>query len=243
VDEWLVSVIKSMYASAVTAVRSENGVSRELEVKVGVHQGSVLSPLLFTIVLEALSETFRGGLPWELLYADDLALIAESEEELLQKIKYWKEGVESKGLRVNVMKTKVLKCQGKACSERETGKWPCSVCRTGVGRNSILCTACKKWVHKKCSRRRGSLKRVRNFVCSTCSGGGLSSAPEKKELCLGDRKLECVSKFCYLGDMIAGSGGAEEASIARVRCAWAKFRELSGILTRRGASLKLNKDI
>jgi len=96
---------------------------------------------------------------------------------------------------------------------------------------------------KKCSRQKGSLTRVRNFVCSTCSGGGLSSAPEKKELCLGDGKLECVSKFCYLGDMIAGSGGAEEASIARVRCAWAKFRELSGILTRRGASLKLKGKI
>ena len=53
--------------------------------KVGVHQGSVLSPLLFIIVLEALSNTFKVGLPWELLYADDLALIAESEEKLLEK--------------------------------------------------------------------------------------------------------------------------------------------------------------
>ena len=56
--------------------------SREFEVKVGVHQGSVLSLLLFIIVLEALSKEFRKGLPWELLYADDLALIAESEKKL-----------------------------------------------------------------------------------------------------------------------------------------------------------------
>ena len=27
-------------------------------------------------------------------------------------------------------------------------------------------------------------------------------------------KLECVSKFCYLGDMIGSAGGAEEASRA-----------------------------
>jgi len=40
----------------------------------------VLSPLLFSIVLEALSMVFTEGLPWQLLYADDLALLAESKE-------------------------------------------------------------------------------------------------------------------------------------------------------------------
>ena len=44
-------------------------------------------------------------------------------------------------------------------------------------------------------------------------------------------KLECVSKFCYLGDMIGSGGGAEEASRAGVWCAWGKFRELAPILT------------
>ena len=51
-------------------------------------------------------------------------------------------------------------------------------------------------------------------------------------------KIECVGKFCYLGDTI-GSAGGVEASRARVRCAWAKFRELSPVLTARGASLKI----
>ena len=39
--------------------------------------------------------------------------------------------------------------------------------------------------------------------------------------------------------MIGAGGGAEEASRARVRCAWAKFRELASILTSRGASMKV----
>ena len=57
---------------------------------------------------------------------------------------------------------------------------------------------------------------------------------------LGDgQSLECVEKFCYLGDMIGAGGGAEEAARARVRCAWAKFGELAPILTLRGASLKV----
>ena len=62
------------------------GYSEEFEVKVGVHQGSVLSPLLFIIVLEALSSKFRCGVPWEDLYADDLVIIAESLEECVRRL-------------------------------------------------------------------------------------------------------------------------------------------------------------
>ena len=86
----------------------ELGVAESVEfaVKVGVHQKSVLSPLLFIIVLEALSKKFRTGLPWELFYADDLALLAESKEELLEMIRQWKDSMEQKGLKVNMGKTK-----------------------------------------------------------------------------------------------------------------------------------------
>jgi len=45
-----------------------------------MHQGSALSPLLFVIVVEAISREFRVALPWELLYADDLAVVAETED-------------------------------------------------------------------------------------------------------------------------------------------------------------------
>ena len=62
VDEWIVKVIQAMYDEVTTAVRLRDGDSKEFGVKVRVHQGSVLSPLLFTIVLEALSKEFRCGL-------------------------------------------------------------------------------------------------------------------------------------------------------------------------------------
>jgi len=39
-------------------------------------------------------------MPWELLYADDMAVIAETEEELIKRLNDWKDNVESQGLRV-----------------------------------------------------------------------------------------------------------------------------------------------
>jgi len=71
----------------------------------GMHQGSALSPLLFMIVMEAIYREFRVALPWELLYADDLAVITETEEELIKRLNDWKDIVESKGMRVNMNKT------------------------------------------------------------------------------------------------------------------------------------------
>ena len=54
-DEWIVRLEQGMYAKARICVRVGEGYSEEFEVKVGVHQGSVLSPLLFIIVLEVVS--------------------------------------------------------------------------------------------------------------------------------------------------------------------------------------------
>ena len=60
VEEWMVKTIQDMYEGVTRAVRLGDGEGKEFGVKVRVHQGSVLSPLLFTIVLEALSRDFRG---------------------------------------------------------------------------------------------------------------------------------------------------------------------------------------
>jgi len=80
VEEWLIAAVVSMYTGAKTVVRTVYGNSECFEVKVGMHQGSALSPLLFVIVMEAVSREFRVALPWELLYADDLVVIAETED-------------------------------------------------------------------------------------------------------------------------------------------------------------------
>ena len=58
----------------------------DFEVKVGMHQGSTLSPLLFVIVMETISREFRVALPWELSYVDDMVVIAENEEDLIKRL-------------------------------------------------------------------------------------------------------------------------------------------------------------
>ena len=79
-----------MYQNTRSQVRVNNLFSDVFDVQVGVHQGSVLSPLLFIFVLETLSREFRTSCPWKLLYADDLALLADTMDELLSKLGNWK---------------------------------------------------------------------------------------------------------------------------------------------------------
>ena len=155
VEEWILRLVQGMYANAQSQVRVGEGFSKEFEVKVGVHQGSVLSLLLFIIVLEALSREFRAGVPWEDLYADDLVIIADSLEECVRRLLIWQEAMEKKGLRVNAGKTKVMICGKGLDLLQSSGKYPCAVCRTGVGNNSIYYNGCKLWVHKKCSGLQG----------------------------------------------------------------------------------------
>jgi len=79
-----------MYTGAKTVVRTVYGNSKCCEVKVGMHHGSALSTPLFFIVMEAISREFGVALPWELLYADTLAEIAETENDLTKRLNEWK---------------------------------------------------------------------------------------------------------------------------------------------------------
>ena len=115
----------------------DKGFSQEVDVKVRVHQGSLLSPLLFIIMLKALSLEFRAGVPTEDLYADDLVIIADSLEECVSWLLIWKEAMEKKGLRVIAGETKVMICGTGLGLLQSSGVYPCTVCHTGEGNNSI----------------------------------------------------------------------------------------------------------
>ena len=75
-DEWLIRIVMALYTETCTVVRTDAGLSERLEVKVGLPQGSVLSPLLFADVMDVVSSEARSGLPSKFVYADDLVLMA-----------------------------------------------------------------------------------------------------------------------------------------------------------------------
>ena len=81
----------SLYEGSRTKVRVGSGLSDEFGVKVGVHQGSVLSPLIFAIVVDVVTEDARQGLLNEISHADDLVLMSESFlEDLRERFQKWR---------------------------------------------------------------------------------------------------------------------------------------------------------
>ena len=67
------------------------------DVGVGVHQGSALNSLLFNLMIEVLLQgEFRNGIPWDPLFANDLAVVADSLDECISKFKKLKDGMQSK---------------------------------------------------------------------------------------------------------------------------------------------------
>src|SRR5437867_7841273 len=113
-----------MYEGCTTSVRMNGEESENFEVKVGVHQGSVLSPILFNIVMQAIAANFKKGLPWKLLYADDLVLMAESKAMLEKRLLEWIMRLKEKGLRVNIGKTKVMNCNVGVGQVENSGQIP-----------------------------------------------------------------------------------------------------------------------
>ena len=86
--EVTVRAVMSLYHGAKMVVRVGSELSQKFLVQVGVHQGSVLLPMLFAIVVDVISENAREGLMNEILYADNLVLMSESMENL--KVKFFK---------------------------------------------------------------------------------------------------------------------------------------------------------
>ena len=80
--EKYVKVVQDMYEGTKTRVRTQCGDTEEFEVKVGVHQGSALSPFLFICLIDMLSEHKEGTAPWTLIFADDLAIMGKTKQEL-----------------------------------------------------------------------------------------------------------------------------------------------------------------
>ena len=106
-----IRAIKDMYDGATTSVKTQGGVTEEFSIGIGLHQGSSLSPYLFTLVLEVLTEHIQEPVPWCMLFADDIVLMGESREDLNKKLELWREALEVYGLRISRSKTEYMECK------------------------------------------------------------------------------------------------------------------------------------
>ena len=107
-------------------------------VQVGLHQGSVLSPLLFIIVLEALSREITSGCPEVLFHAEDLEFVSETLESLKGRLGALKVALELEGLIVNTKKTKMMIISENTGKVTKKARVIFVACREVRGRNSIL---------------------------------------------------------------------------------------------------------
>ena len=230
----------SLYDGAKTKVRVGSAYSEEFEVNVGVHQGSVLSPLLFPIVVDVIAENARRGVVNELLYADDLVIMSKDMEDLKERFWNWKDALESKGLKVNTRKTKLMVSR----SEGELYKSkidPCGVCGRRVMANSVLCTKCGSWVLGKCAKiKRATARLAMHFVCLKCKGIMEGTMDLIVKLC---DEVETVNGFCDLGDRLNASGGCQAAVTVRVRIGWVRFRKCGELLLGNRFPLKMKGKI
>ena len=85
----------------------------------------------------------------------------------------------------------------------------------GVG-NSIQCTSCQKWVHKKCSGIKGSMYKVmKSFICLGCLNPVSNTGHTSVDVG-ASANLVLVDTFCYLGDVLSLAGDADAAVEARI---------------------------
>ena len=119
IPDLLTCLLRNLYAGQEAIVRSVHGTTDWFQIGKGVHQSCILSPCLFNLKAEYIMrnaglEEAQAGIKIagrnisNLRYADDITLMAESEEELKSLLIKMKEESEKVGLKLNIQKTKIM---------------------------------------------------------------------------------------------------------------------------------------
>ena len=87
-----------MYEDCQIQVTTREGNTEYFNVKVGLHQGSAISPLLFIIIMDVLASEIDTEPPWAMLFADDLVLCETSKAAVERELKIWRDQFERHGL-------------------------------------------------------------------------------------------------------------------------------------------------
>ena len=93
-----------------TSVRTNDGNTDYFLIKIGLHQGSTLSPYLFALVMNEVTRNIQWDISWCMLFADDVVLVDESQAGVNRKLELWRQTLESKGFRLSRTKTEYMRC-------------------------------------------------------------------------------------------------------------------------------------
>jgi hypothetical protein len=114
-----ITLIKDMYDNAATSVWTSNGDTNDFPINIGLHQGSALSSYLFAFVMDEITRDIQGGIPWCMLFVDDVVLVDESMMGVDQKLELWRRTLEAKDFRLSRSKTEYIKCDFSATTQEE----------------------------------------------------------------------------------------------------------------------------
>ena len=116
-----ITLMKDMYDNVVTSVRTSDVDTDDFPIKIGLHQGSALSPYLFALVMDEVTRDIQGDIPWCMLFADDVVLVDDSRTGVNRKLELWRQTLESKGFRLSRTKTEYMMCgfSTTSCEEEE----------------------------------------------------------------------------------------------------------------------------
>ncbi|KAF3656511.1 putative DAG protein, chloroplastic-like [Capsicum annuum] len=103
--------LEKAYDKVPREVRTVGGDSEHFPILKGLHQGSTLSPFLFTLVMDVLTRNIQGKVPWCMFFEDDIVLIDESRQGVNDKLEIWRKTLKSKGFRLSRTKTEYLECK------------------------------------------------------------------------------------------------------------------------------------
>ena len=109
------------------------------------------------------------SLPSELLYADDLIIMAPTMEQLGRRVTDWRASMIGRGLKVNAGKSKVMVGSSGGKMIVNSGSGPVVSVETEYRQTLFSAQYVKKLIHKRCSGVRGDLSRVTDgFRCKRC---------------------------------------------------------------------------
>ena len=116
VSEKYVRLVQDMYDGAQSHVNSCIGPTEDFTIRVGLHQGSSLSPYIFDLIMDVISEGVRDNAPWAMLFADDIVLVCKTKAELRKNSrdgrKRWRREVsKSAGRKPSTCSSTILRMQ------------------------------------------------------------------------------------------------------------------------------------